>query len=172
MKTSCTGRLGYMALKLDTSKAYDRVEWIFLEKIILKLGFQNSCVSLIMECITTVTYSIMVNGEPQGMITPTRGIRQGDPLSPHLFLFCAKGLDAILLKATNDGDINGFSLCRRGPKLTHLIFVDDFLLFYRATFAECEQIKNILNIYEAASNQMVNKEKTTLFFSRNTDDAT
>ena len=172
MKTSCTGRLGYMALKLDMSKEYDRMEWIFLEKIILKLGFQNSCVSLIMECITTVTYSIMVNGEPQGMITPTRGIRQGDPLSPYLFLFCAKGLDAILRKATNDGDINGFSLCRRGPKLTHLIFVDDCLLFYRATLAECEQIKNILNIYEAASNQMVNKEKTTLFFSRNTDDAT
>ena len=64
MKTSCTGRSGYMALKLDMSKAYDRVEWTFLEKIILKLGFQNSWVSLIMECITTVTYSIMVNGEP------------------------------------------------------------------------------------------------------------
>ena len=64
-----------MALKLDMSKAYDRVEWTFLEKIILKLGFQNSWVSLIMECITMVTYSIMINGEPQGMITPTKGIR-------------------------------------------------------------------------------------------------
>ena len=125
-----------------------------------------------MECITTVTYSIMVNGEPQGMITPTRGIRQGDPLSPYLFLFCAEGLDAIIRKATNDGDITGFSLCRRGPKLTHLFFADDCLLFCRATVAECEQIKNILNMYEAASGQMVNKSKTTLFFSRNTDDAT
>ena len=96
MKTSCTGRSGYMALKLDMSKAYDRVEWTFLEKIILKLGFQNSWVSLIMECITTVTYSIMVNGEPQGMITLTRGIRQRDPLSPYFFLFCVEGLDAIL----------------------------------------------------------------------------
>ena len=63
MKTSCLGKFGYMALKLDMSKAYDRVEWIFLEKILLKLGFQNSWVSLIMECITTVTYSIMVNGK-------------------------------------------------------------------------------------------------------------
>jgi len=82
MKTSCTGKSGYMALKLDMSKAYDRVEWIVLEKILLKLGFQNSWVSLIMECITTVTYSILVNGEPQGMITSTRGLRQGDPQSP------------------------------------------------------------------------------------------
>ena len=64
MKTSCTGKFGYMALKLDMSKAYDRVEWIFLEKILLKLGFQNSWVALIMECITRVTYSVMVNGEP------------------------------------------------------------------------------------------------------------
>ena len=96
MKTSCTGRSGYMTLKLDISKAYNKVEQAFLEKIILKLGIQNSWVSLIMECITTVTYSIMVNGEPQGMITPTRGIRQGDPLSPYLVLFFAKSLDAIL----------------------------------------------------------------------------
>ena len=75
MKTSCTGKSRYMALKLDISKAYDRVEWIFLEKIFLKMGFQNSWVSLIMECITSVTYSIMVNEEPQGLITPTRGLR-------------------------------------------------------------------------------------------------
>lgn len=64
-----------MALKLDMSKAYNRVKWCFLEKILLKLGFQESCVALIMECITTVTYSILVNGEPKGLITPTRGLR-------------------------------------------------------------------------------------------------
>ena len=74
MKTCCSGKTGFMALKLDMSKAYDRVEWAFLEKILLKMGFQNSWVSLIMECITTVSYSILVNGEPQGMIVPTRGL--------------------------------------------------------------------------------------------------
>ena len=125
-----------------------------------------------MECITTVTYSVMVNGEPQGMITPTRGLRQGDPLSPYLFLFCAEGLDAILRRAANDREITGFSLCRRGPKITHLFFADDCLLFCRATLTECEKIKNILNIYEVASGLMVNKDKTTPFFSRNTNEAT
>ena len=93
-------------------------------------------------------------------------------MSPYLFLFCAEGLDAIFRKETNDGDITGFSLCRRGPKLTHLFFANDCLLFCRATLAEFEQMKNILSIYENASDQMVNKDKTILFFSRNTDDAT
>ena len=66
MKTNCTGRTGFMVLKLDMSKAYDRVEWGFLEKILLKMGFKESWVAMIMECITTVTYSILVNGEPKG----------------------------------------------------------------------------------------------------------
>ena len=127
MKNNCTGKTGFMALKLDMSKAYDRVEWSFLEKVLLKLGFQESWVSLIMECITTVTYSILVNGEPKGLITPSRGLRQGDPLSPYLFLFCAEGLNAIFQKAAVDGEIQGFSICRNGPKLTHLFFADFFV---------------------------------------------
>ena len=83
-------------MKLDMSKAYDKMEWCFLEQILLKLGFQESWVALIMKCITTVSYSILVNGEPKGMIKPSRGLRQRDPLSPYLFLFCAKGLNALL----------------------------------------------------------------------------
>ena len=75
-----------------------------------------------MECITTVSYSILVNGEPKGVIVPSRGLRQGDPLSPYLFLFCAKGLNALLRNAADEGVINGFSLCRNEPKLTHLFF--------------------------------------------------
>ena len=105
MKTICIGKAGFMALKLNMSKAYDGVEWIFLEQIILRMGFREAWVALTMECITTVSYSILVNGEPKGLIKPSRGLRQGDPLSPYLFLFCAEGLNAILRRAVLNGEI-------------------------------------------------------------------
>ena len=125
-----------------------------------------------MECISTVSYSILVNGEAKGIIAPSRGLRQGDPLSPFLFLFCAEGLDAILRKSAREREIEGFSLCRNGPKLTHLFFTDDRLIFYRSTLEECQKIQTLLGYYEAVSGQMVNQVKTTFFFSRNTDEQT
>ena len=161
MKTNCTGKTSFMALKLDMSKAYDRVEWPFLEKIMLEMGFQESRVKLIMEYITTVTYSILVNREPKGLITPSRGLRQGDPISPYLFLLCAESLDAIFQRAATNGEIQGFSICRNGPKLTHLFFANDCLLFCRSTLEEYEKIQELLACYKEASGQMVNKEKTT-----------
>ena len=103
MKNSCSGKKGFMAMKLDMSKAYDRVEWVFLEKILFKMGFSDTWVALIMECIISVSYSILVNGEPKGVIVPSRGLRQGDLLSPYLFLFCAEGLNALLLNAADEG---------------------------------------------------------------------
>ena len=75
MKTQCSRKTGFMALKLDMSKAYDKVEWVFLERILLKMGFQDTWVAMIMQCITTVSYSILVNGQTTGLIYPSRGLR-------------------------------------------------------------------------------------------------
>ena len=156
-------------MKLDMNKTYDRVEWVFLEKILTKIGFLLTWVALIMQCITTVSYSILVNSEPKGLIDPSRCLRQGDPLSPYLLLFCAEGLNALLRTAVTKGDIHGFSICRFRPKLTHLFFADDFLIFCRSTLEECNKIQELLAYYEVASGQVINKEKTTLCFSRNTE---
>ena len=132
------------------------------------MGFQDSRVAMIMQCVSTVTYSILLNGEPKGFIQPSKGLRQGDLLSPFLFLFCAEGLNALLNKAVDNGEIRGLSLCCQGPKIIHLFFADDCLLFCKANKKECQKIQQLLHWYEGVSGQLVNKNKTTLFFSRNT----
>ena len=168
MKNHNSGNSSYMALKLDMSKAYDRVEWSFLKDVMIKMGFNDRWVALIMECISSVTYSLLINGEPFGNIKPSRGIRQGDPLSPYLFLLCSKGFHRMIQKATKKGEIQGVSICRNGPKLTHLFFTDDSLLFCRATTHDCQKVLEILSNYERVSGQKLNREKTAFFFSKST----
>jgi hypothetical protein len=168
MQHQTRGNSGSMALKLDMSKAYDRVEWQYLKCVMERMGFHHKWVSTIMECISTVSYSILVNGEPHGYIQPTRGLRQGDPLSPYLFLLCAEGLHSLIHKAKVAGDLQGVSISRGGPKLTHLFFADDSLLFCKAKPVEVARIQNILNQYENASGQQINRQKTTIFFSKST----
>lgn len=96
MQNKRSGGDGYAALKLDMSKAYDRVEWSFVEKIMRRMGFNERWISLIMKCITTVTYRVKVNGVLTEQIVPSRGLSQGDPMSPYPFLLCAEGFSALL----------------------------------------------------------------------------
>ena len=168
MKNHQHGSSGFMALKLDMSKAYDRVEWVFLQGMMKQMGFDDRWIALIMECITSVSYSILINGVPSDLIHPTRGLRQGDPLSPYLFLICSEGLHCLLQKAADAGHIRGVSICKKGPRLTHLFFADDSLVFCRANLDECQKIQNLLDTYEKASGQQLNRNKTGLFFSKST----
>nr|XP_023887877.1 uncharacterized protein LOC112000001 [Quercus suber] len=158
-----------MAIKLDMRKAYDRVEWMFLEKLMEKLGFDNRWITLVSSCIRSVSFSVLVNGEPHGNFTPNRGLHQGDPLSPYLFLLCAEGLHSLIQQVEISGSIKRVSLCSVGPKVSHLFFADDSLLFCRANSQEVSSIMEILKQYEEASRQQINRGKTQLFFSPNTD---
>lgn len=105
------------------------IEWNdYLEVVMRKMGFQDQWIKLMMVDVRSILYSILNNGEPKGMIYPTRGICQSDPLSPFLFLLCTEGLHRFISHEAALGNLRGYSLCRSGPKLTHL-FVDDSLLF-------------------------------------------
>ena len=132
------------------------------------MGFNEKWVELVMECVSTVSCSLLINGDPMGNIKPSRGIRQGDPLSLYLFLLYLEGLHRMIQKAANIGDIQGVSICRNGPKLTHLFFADDSLLFCRVTTQEYHKVLEILSSYERVSGQKLNRDKTSLFFSKYT----
>jgi hypothetical protein len=162
------GDLGYAAIKLDMSKAYDRVEWNFLAEMMRKLGFCQTWIQLIMKCLSTVTYRIKVNGALSEPFTPERGLRQGDPLSPYLFLICAEGFSALLNKAEEDGLIAGIKICRNAPSISHLLFADDSLILIRAKREDASQLRSILELYEQCSGQMINKAKSAILFSTNT----
>ena len=168
LKRKTKGKGGYAAIKLDMSKAYDRVEWNFLRDMMLKLGFAKQWVDLVMTCVTTVKYRIRVNGELTDEFTPERGLRQGDPISPYLFLLCAEGFSALLEKAEEEGKIHGIRVCRGAPSVSHLLFADDSLILCKANEQEAEKLKELLKVYEECSGQAINTDKSAVMFSVNT----
>ncbi|XP_062149886.1 uncharacterized mitochondrial protein AtMg01250-like [Alnus glutinosa] len=118
--------------------------------------------------LKSVSYLVMVNGVPYGKIHPSRGLRQGDPLSPYLFLIVVEGLSSLLSKAVMENRLTGVPISAGGYKLSHLLFADDSLLFCRASMEEWENLFQVLHLYEQASEQQLNAVKTSIFFSKNT----
>lgn len=157
-----------VGLKLDISKAYDRLEWIYLENMLLKFGFNNVWVDRIIRCVRTVSYSFIQDGVEFGDLKPERGIRQGDPISPYLYILYAEGLSAIIRGHEKVGLIHGCSIARGAPSISHLLFADDCYMFFKATIQEAGCMKNILEKYARISGQEINLMKSTITFSPNT----
>lgn len=156
-----------MALKLDISKASDRVDWSYLKCRMQMMGFSEKWISWVMLCVTTVSYMVTLNGSSVGLIHPKCGLRQGDPMSPYLFIFCVDGLSQVLDKAATEGKITGCQVSNNDPHVTHLLFDDDNLLFFKATEAEATTVKYLLNEYGSKSGQVINYQKSGIFFSAN-----
>lgn len=117
------------AAKLDMMKAYDRVEWLFLEHMMTKFGFSHRWTGMIMRCVRTARFQVKLNGGYSDCFTPSRGLRKGDPLSPYLFLFCVEGFSALLRHAQDSANFNGVKFGSTGPLITHLLFEDDSIVF-------------------------------------------
>nr|XP_025661966.1 uncharacterized protein LOC112757626 [Arachis hypogaea] len=157
-----------MAIKVDMSKAYDRVEWSFVWFIMKKLGFCSKWIEWMKACVSTISYSVIVDGTSTGFLKPSRGLRQGDPPSPYLFLFYAEGLSYLLHKGEQNNLFQGLRLNSRCPTIHHLLFTDDSLLFCKATQYNCFNLSQILQLYGRLSGQQINFSKSAVFFSKNT----
>lgn len=123
-----------------------------------------------MECVRSVHFKVFFSEELLGPIIPKRGLKQGDPLLPYLFILYAEALSALLKKSEEEGRLHGCKIVRHAPIVSHLFFIDDSFLFCRATMEECRQPKHLLAIHEHASGKSVNFTKLTLYFRRNTDE--
>ncbi|XP_026397042.1 uncharacterized protein LOC113291761 [Papaver somniferum] len=157
-----------VGLKLDMSKAFDRVEWSFLLSIFQKLGYHNDWISLIEQCISTSNISILINGSPSSIFSPTRGIRQGDLLSPFLFLFVMEAFSRLLQLNVDSGCLSGIRINHHCPLINHLFFADDCLLFFEADSTQMQHLQHLLHIFGQASGQVINMQKSTLFFGKHT----
>lgn len=167
MKRKRYGKDGDIALKIDISKAYDRVDWGYLKQMMLRMGFALRWVEWIFLCVSSVSYSVLLNQDRVDPIQLGRGLRQGDPLSPYLFILVTEGLTTLIHRVVAMGDLHGVKVCRRAPILTHLLFADDCFLFFRATNREVATMKAILATYEVASGQAINYAKSEVNFSWN-----
>ena len=150
-------------------KAYDRVEWVFLEAMLTKLGFHAQWIQMVMTCVRSVEYKVRFNSNETLPFSPTRGLRQGDPLSPYLFLLCAEGLSALIAHEEEAGNLNGVQVCRDSPTISHLLFANDSLILMRADTHNANTLRGILDEYCAASGQLVSESKCSIFFSPNTN---
>lgn len=166
-KRKTGGKDGEVSLKLDISKAYDRVYWNIWKHRMRSMGFCHKWINWVMLYMTTVSYDVCFNGSSIGPIISKRGLSQGDPLSPYLFLFCVEGLSNSIDQAAILENIHGCRISPTTPFITHLLFMDDSFMFFKANLEETKAVKTLLNEYEKISGQSVNFQKYGVFFSSN-----
>lgn len=125
-----------MALKLDLEKTFDSMEWSLLFQILRSLGFHSKWIHMIKQCISMVSFSILLDGSPFGRFFPQRGLKQGDPLSPFLFTLGLEVMYRLLIKDELAGNIHGIKISQHSPLVSHLLYADDLIVFSRANSSE------------------------------------
>jgi hypothetical protein len=153
-----------MLIKLDLSKDFDCLSWNYMHSLLATFGFSRDWILWILKLTSSAFFSIMVNGVPSQPFSPSRGIHQGDPLSPFLFVIMAEGLGRYIKASIEDGSLQGLPLHGLQPAASHSQFVDDTLLMNTPTTQEAIKLKTILSYFSEASGTTFNLDKSQLFF--------
>eukprot|EP00253_Pinus_taeda_P028927 PITA_28927 len=148
-------------IKIDLSKAYDRINWIYLRMLLTHLGFKYDFIKWIMGCISSISFAILINGAASPFFKGYRGLRQGCPLSPLLFLLVAEGLSQLIRLAKREGTVKGLEIAVN-MYISHLLFVDDILLFTSGNLNEIKELKNIIDLFMKVTGMQVNYRKSQL----------
>jgi len=150
-----------MILKVDLAKAFDRTNWLYLRLLLTHLGFPYNFIKWTMSCITDVSYSVLLNGEATSFFTSKRGLRQGCPLSPLLFLLIMEALSRVISSARDRQQLSGIKLADNFY-LTHLLFVDDILIFLNGSIGDSTTFHNSVLLFQKATGMRINEKKYTI----------
>ena len=151
-------------LKVDLKKAFDSIRWDFILATLRAIEFPEQYIIWIEECITTPTFSVTVNGVSDGYYKSTKGLRQGDPLSPYLFVLAMEVFSRLLSSRFNSGLITYHPKAAE-TDLSHLMFADDVMIFFDGGAASLHSITETLDDFASWSGLQVNREKSELFLA-------
>ncbi|KAK4267638.1 hypothetical protein QN277_024391 [Acacia crassicarpa] len=159
------GRRGIMTVKIDFEKAYDRIRWPFIRRVLEEAGLDGKFTNLVMDCITSSSLNVLWNGERTEDFLPSQGIRQGDPMSPFIFVLCMEKLSHIIQDRVRDSTWKPVLMTKEGPSISHLMFADDLLLFGEASESQALCMTEAIEMFCVASGAKVNCSKSSVFFS-------
>lgn len=150
-------------IKVDIRKAYDTVEWDFVLCVLQGMGFPQQFIGLIMVCVTSSSFSVVVNGTPEGWFHGRRGLRQGDPLSPYLFVLCMEVFSRMCRRAVHSRIFAFHPKCKK-IGLSHLIFADDLLVFSHGNVDAVSVVTDLLGAFGEMSGLKTNEAKSCIYF--------
>jgi hypothetical protein len=157
-------RRGGMIIQLDLAKAYDKISWHYMAKTLEAFGFEQHWINWIVNLVSTTSYSLLINGAPAKPFWPSRGIRQGGPLSPFLFIPMMEGLSRSIKSANASGELKGIKPFENCPTSTHQRFFDDTLLHGTPMVKEAKTYKRIFEEFGEAFGAEINHSKSMIYF--------